>query len=131
MFGPIMYSAATIQEDKATYMDGSLAIWLLSLFSPAVHTAARISGGTVQYIDGTLVIFFVAFSVLLCTLRPEFQEEQYSTWTELSQFFPGISSPALYSAVRNLGKTAEYMHGTLAISLLACSVLLCTLRPKF
>ena len=130
MFGPTMYSAATVQENKAKCTDGALAI------------------------------LFLSFSVQLCTLRPESYEKQYSTWTELSpisswhfqswsvlcgqnsrrnstvhgrklrHFLPGSFSPAVYSAARIPGTTATYMDGILAIFFLAFPAMLCTLRSE-
>ena len=38
------------------------------MFSPVVYSAAKRSGETAEYMDGTLANFFVAFSILLCTL---------------------------------------------------------------
>ena len=38
------------------------------MFSPVVYSAAKRLGETAEYMDGTLAIFFVAFSILLCTL---------------------------------------------------------------
>ena len=100
------------------------------IFSPALYSAARILGETVQYIDGTLSIFswHVQSCCVLCGRNSRKNSAVHGRNSR--HFFPGTFSSAVYSAARILGKTAEYMDGTVAIFFLASSVLLCTLRSE-
>ena len=69
MFSPVEYNAAKSLGHKTVR---TLAIFSC-IFSPLVYSAAKRLGETAEYMDGTLAIFFMAFSILLCTLQPELQ----------------------------------------------------------
>jgi hypothetical protein len=95
-----------------------------------VYSAARILGETVQYIDGTLAIFSWHFQSCSVLCGQNSRKNSRVHGRNSRHFFPGMFSPAVYSAAGILGKTAEYIDGFLAIFFLACSVLLCTLRSE-
>ena len=65
MFSPVEYNAAKSLGEAATQNSRIFSC----IFSPVVYSAAKRLGKTAEYMDGTLAIFFVAYSVLLCTLR--------------------------------------------------------------
>ena len=54
------------------------------IFSPALYSAARILGKQQDTWTELSQFLFLAFSVLLCTLRSESKENSKSAWTELS-----------------------------------------------
>ena len=103
------------------------------MFSPAVYSAAGILGRTVQYSTWTELSPFFSWHFQSCSVLCGQNSRKTAGYMDgtLAIFVSGMFSPAVYSAAGILGKTVEYMDGTLAIFFLACSVLLCTLRPEF